>query len=203
MSDNQINADARAGDALDRDERDSVGMDAPGGDGTHGSQETQAVESEMESLRAEVAQLKDQLLRKVAEFENFKRRTRDEKEQLMKYGVEGVILDMLPVIDDFERSLAVGKEHPDFESMYKGVEIIYSKLLRVLENRGLRPIDAAGKPFDVDYHHAILQIPASDVAPGTVLDVAETGYMLYDRVIRHAKVTVSREDEAGNTEARA
>jgi molecular chaperone GrpE len=203
MSDNEINARGRAGDTLDGDENGPVEMDTPGDDGTPGAREQQAVESEMESLRAEAAQLKDQLLRKVAEFENFKRRTREEKDQLMKYGVEGVILDMLPVIDDFERSLAFGKEHPDFESMYKGVEIIYGKLLRVLENRGLRPIDAAGKPFDVDYHHAILQIPTSEVAPGTVLDVAETGYLLYDRVIRHAKVTVSREDETGETDAHA
>ncbi|MBE0645290.1 MAG: nucleotide exchange factor GrpE [Bacteroidetes bacterium] len=160
--------------------------------------DTQA--AELEAARTEIAQLKDQLLRKAAEFENFKRRTREEKDLLMKYGAEGVILDLLPVIDDFERSLSSGKEHPDFEATYKGVEIIYGKLVRILENRGLRPIDAVGKPFDVDYHDALLQIPSAEVEPGTVLDVAEKGYMLYEKVIRHAKVTVSRESDATSME---
>lgn len=159
--------------------------------------------AELEAARNEIAQLRDQLLRRAAEFENFKRRTRDEKDQLMKYGSEGVILSLLTVIDDFERSLASGKEHPDFESIYAGVEIIYGKLLRVLENKGLRPIDAVGKPFDVDFHDALMQIPSADVEPGTVLDVAEKGYMLYEKVIRHAKVTVSREADNQQTEAGA
>jgi molecular chaperone GrpE len=161
------------------------------------------LEMELDAARAENNQLKDQLLRKVAEFENFKRRTRDEKDQLMKYGAEGVIIGLLSVIDDFERSLASGKEHPDFESMYAGVEIIYGKFLRILENRGLRPIDAVGKPFDVDFHDALMQIPSAEVEPGTVLDVAEKGYMLYEKVIRHAKVTVSREPENQNPETGA
>ncbi len=159
--------------------------------------------SELESAHKEIAQLRDQLLRRAAEFENFKRRTRDEKDQLMKYGAEGVILGLLTVIDDFERSLSSGKEHPDFESMYAGVEIIYGKLMRILENKGLRPIDAVGKPFDVDFHDALMQIPSADVEPGTVLDVAEKGYMLYEKVIRHAKVTVSRETDDQQAEAGA
>lgn len=144
-------------------------------------------------LRKENLALREQVLRKVAEFENFKRRTREEKDALLKYGAEGVISDLLPVIDDFERSLSAGKEHPDFESMYSGVEIIYGKLLRVLQNRGLTAIEAVGQPFDIDFHDALLQIPSADVDPGTVIDEAEKGYMLHDKVIRHAKVTVSRE----------
>jgi molecular chaperone GrpE len=150
-------------------------------------------ENELDVLRNEIVMLREQVLRKVAEFENFKRRTRDEKDALLKYGAEGVISDLLPVIDDFERSLSAGKEHPDFESIYSGVEIIYAKLLRVLQNRGLSAIVAVGKPFDTDFHDALLQIPNAKVEPGTVLDEAEKGYMLHDKVIRHAKVTVSRE----------
>lgn len=162
-----------------------------------------AAESGLETARMEAAQLKDQLLRKIAEFENFKRRTREEKDVLMKYGAEGVLLDLLPVLDDFERSLAASREHADFDALSKGVDIIYAKLLRVLENRGLRPIDAAGKRFDVDFHHALMQIPSADVEPGTVLDVAEKGYMLHDKVIRHAKVTVSSDAGTQSTEADA
>lgn len=162
----------------------------------------QAESVELDVLRAEIATLKEQVLRKVAEFENYKRRTRDEKDALLKYGAEGVIADLLPVIDDFERSLTAGRDHHDFESFFSGVEIIYGKLMRALQNRGLSPIEAVGKPFDVDYHDALLQVPSSDVEPGTVLDEAEKGYMLHDKVIRHAKVTVSREaDEATEDDA--
>lgn len=157
----------------------------------------------LETARAEAAQLKDQLLRKIAEFENFKRRTREEKDILMKYGAEGILLDLLPVIDDFERSIAAAKDHSDAEAIAKGVEIIYGKLMRVLENRGLRPMNAAGTPFDVDYHDALLQVPSADAEPGTVLDVVEKGYLLHDKVIRHAKVTVSREADADSTEGDA
>jgi molecular chaperone GrpE len=156
------------------------------------AQTPEAEGTEGDVLRAENAVLREQVLRKVAEFENYKRRTRDEKDALLKYGAEGVISELLPVIDDFERSLAAGREHHDFESFYNGVEIIYGKLLRVLQNRGLAPIEAVGKPFDVDFHDALLQVPSTDVEPGTVLDEAEKGYLLHDKVLRHAKVTVSR-----------
>ena len=154
--------------------------------------------TETEALRVEVAQLKDQLLRKIAEFENFRRRTREEKDALLKFGAEAVILDLLPIIDDFQRSLSYGKEHPDFETFYKGVEIIYGKFIRTLENRGLKPMEVVGNPFDVDFHDALMQVPREDVEPGTVIDEVEKGYLLHDKVIRHAKVTVAREaDEAG------
>ncbi len=143
------------------------------------------------TLKAEIASLRDQLLRRAAEFENFKRRTREEKDMLIKYGTEGLLLNLLPVLDDFERSLDAGKTHPDFPVFYSGIEIIYGKLLRALEQRGLKPMDAKGKPFDVDFHDALLQVPTSETEPGTVLDVAEKGYLLHDKVLRHAKVTVS------------
>ncbi|MCB2205479.1 nucleotide exchange factor GrpE [bacterium] len=156
----------------------------------HDLQQSASVE---DALRTEIQTLKEQVLRKVAEFENYKRRTREEKDALLKYGAEGVIADLLPVIDDFERSLAAGQEHHDFESFFSGVEIIYGKLMRTLQNRGLAPIEAVGQPFDVDFHDALLQVPSADTEPGTVLDEAEKGYMLHDKVIRHAKVTVSRE----------
>ena len=155
--------------------------------------------SETEALRVEVAQLKDQLLRKIAEFENFRRRTREEKETLLKFGAETIILDLLPVIDDFERSLAYGREHPDFDSFYKGIEIIYGKLLRALENRGLEPLEVVGKPFDVEYHDAMMQLPSDKYEPGTVVDEVEKGYKLHDKVIRHAKVTVARDADGGET----
>jgi molecular chaperone GrpE len=147
--------------------------------------------NEVAALQAEITGLRDQLLRRAAEFENFKRRTREEKDILIKYGNEGLLLNLLPVLDDFDRSLDAGKVHSDFESFYQGIQIIHGKLLRALEQRGLTAMDAKGKPFDIDFHDALLQVPTAEAAPGTVLDVAEKGYMLHDKVIRHAKVTVA------------
>ena len=135
--------------------------------------------------------LKEQILRKAAEFENFRRRTRDEQQALVKYGSEGLILELLSVLDDFDRSMKSGKEHPDFDSLYSGTELVRAKLLKVLEARGLRRLAAVGTAFDVDYHDALLQVPTSEVEAGTVLDEVEPGYMLHERVIRHAKVTVA------------
>ncbi len=135
--------------------------------------------------------LKEQLLRRAAEFENYKRRTREEQQALVKYGNEGLVLELLAVLDDFERSMRAGKEHPDFDSFYAGVELVQTKLLKTLEARGLKRMKAAGLPFDVDYHDALLQVPSTEVEPGTILDEIEPGYMLHERVIRHAKVTVA------------
>jgi len=153
--------------------------------------EVEHLDTQASDAQEEIARLKNKLLRSAAEFENFKKRTREEKNALIKYGNEALLLDLLPIIDDFDRSLVAGREHPDFESFYQGIEIMFGKLLRVLEQRGLSLIDAKGKPFDVDFHDALLQVPSTDVDPGTVLDVIEKGYMLHDRVIRHAKVLVA------------
>ncbi len=154
---------------------------------------------ELQQARDQVQQLKDQLLRKAAEFENFRRRTREEQATLLQYAEENLIRALLPLIDDFDRSLKAGKEHPDFESFYTGTEIIRNKLVKTLEQRGLRLIEAIGKHFDVDYHEALIQLP-SDSEPGTVLDVIEPGYTLHDRVIRHAKVAVASEKPAVDSE---
>ena len=149
-----------------------------------------------QSLTQQIEALKDQLLRKAAEFENFRRRTRDEQSMLIKYGNEGLILELLPVLDDFARSLKAGREHPDFEVFFKGTELVRNKLVKVLESRGLKPIESAGKPFDEQLHDALLQIPRGDVPAGTVIDEVETGYLLHERVIRHAKVTVAADPSA-------
>lgn len=150
-----------------------------------------SLELELASAKAEIIALKEQLLRKAAEFENFRRRTEERQNDLIRYGSEKLITELLPVVDDFIRSLKAGQDHNDFEPFYKGVELLYNKLLKLLELRGLKPIKAVGEPFDVDFHDALLQIPKADMTPGTIIDEVETGYMLHDKVIRHAKVTVA------------
>jgi molecular chaperone GrpE len=140
-------------------------------------------------------QLKDQLLRKAAEFENYKRRTDGEYANLVRSANENLLLAMLPIIDDFSRSLKSGKEKRDFEVFYRGIELIHSKLTRALEGEGLRAFESEGKPFDVRFHDALLMIPRPDLPPHTVVEEVERGYMLNDRVLRHAKVIVSTEPE--------
>ena len=156
---------------------------------SHGSARAESASGESD----QIGLLKEQLLRKAAEFENFRRRTREEQSMLVKYGNEGLILELLPALDDLNRSLKSGQEHTDFDAFYKGAELVRNKLVKILEARGLRPIECVGTPFDENLHDALLQVPRADLAPGTVIDEVETGYMLYDRVIRHAKVTVAAE----------
>ncbi len=135
--------------------------------------------------------LREQLLRKAAEFENYKRRSESDFASLIKNANENLILFLLPVLDDFGRSLQSGKDSQNHESFYSGVELIYTKFLKILEKHGAVPFLSVGKPFDVDFHDALLQVPRADMPPHTVVQEIEPGFMLYDKVLRHAKVIVS------------
>ena len=104
-----------------------------------------------------------------------------------------MLLSILPVVDDLERSLKSGKNHTDVEGFSRGIVLIYQKLLKLLESQGVKPFESLGKDFDVAYHDALLQVPRSDIPPHRVIEVVEPGYLLNDRVLRHAKVIVSSE----------
>ncbi len=138
---------------------------------------------------------KDQLLRKAAEFENYKKRTEADYLNLIKNANEGLIASLIPILDDFSRSMKSGREVKEHESFFRGVELIYNKFIKLLESHGLAPFESVGKPFDVEYHDALLQMPRADVPPHTVVEEIERGYRLFDKVIRHAKVIVSAEPE--------
>ncbi len=146
-------------------------------------------------LEKEMDEYKDKWLRKVAEFENYKRRTENDQINLLKYDGQDFIKKLLPAIDDFERSLVHIDNAKDNEAIKSGIKLVYDKLLKVLNEQGVTKIESVGKPFDVHFHEAMLQRPADKVAPHTVLDEVETGYMYKDKVIRHAKVVVS--DDSG------
>jgi molecular chaperone GrpE len=154
-------------------------------------------------LENEAADLKDKLLRKAAEFENYKRRTENDQINLIKYSAESFIIKLLPVVDDFERSIAHMDSATDVESIKKGILLIYDKLIKLLNDQGVKKIEAVGKPFDVEFHEALMQRKADDVEPHTVIDEIEKGYIYKDKVIRHSKVIVSEdfaEDSAHNAE---
>jgi molecular chaperone GrpE len=139
----------------------------------------------------QLEQHKDLLLRKVAEFENYKRRAENEAISIARYGKIDAIQSLLPVVDDFERSLKLSKDTRETEAFARGVELIYQKLMKFLDSQGVKAIESLGKEFDVHYHDALLQVPRNDVPPHMVIEVVEKGYMLDDRVLRHAKVVVS------------
>ncbi len=154
---------------------------------------------QMEELQRQVEQLKDLLLRKAAEFENYKRRVENEGIGLVKFATESLIVDLLPVLDDLERSLKHSRESKEFESFVKGIELIGQKLIKILETRGLKSFETQGKEFDVNVHDALMQMPRSDVPPHTVIEEVDKGYLLNDKVIRHAKVIVSTADQGSES----
>jgi molecular chaperone GrpE len=152
-------------------------------------------EDKITLLETEIAGLKYKLLRKAAEFENYKRRTENDQINLFTYAAESFIQKLLPVVDDFERSLEHINDAQDVEAIKKGVQLIYDKLTKLLDEQGVKKIESVGEPFNVDFHEALLQRPDDSVEPHTVLEEIEKGYFYKDKVIRHAKVIVSEEKE--------
>lgn len=146
----------------------------------------------LDSALDEIAKLKDQLLRTIAEFENYKKRTLKEKAELILNGGEKTITAILPVLDDFERALA-DKHTDDPAAIKEGMDLIFKKFIKTLESLGVKKIETQDQDFDVDYHEAIAMVPGmGDDKKGKVIDCVQTGYMLNDKVIRHAKVAVGQ-----------
>ncbi len=154
--------------------------------------EIEELKSKIKSLENEKEELKDQVMRKTAEMDNMRRRSLKEKNELIDYANQGLLLKLLPLLDDFTKAIESGKSNHDYESVMQGIEMIYQKMQKVFEESGVKQMeDANGKPFDVDYHEAMMLMPSDDVDEGDVIQVIEPGYMFYDKVLRHAKVITS------------
>ncbi len=162
--------------------------------------------SEVEILKEKLAQAeqerdmyKDQFYRKAADYENFRRQKEREISALLKFAEEGIIKKLLPTLDDLERVIKNADKFlaniPDAKIYIDGVKLVQQKLLKTLEERGVTKIESVGRKFDVNYHEALTQQPTSDVEPDTIVEEFEPGYMLHDKVIRHAKVVVAKEIE--------
>lgn len=166
------------------------------------NEELKLAQQKITDLEVQVKHLQDLLLRKAAEFENYKRRTENDQINLLKYAAEPFIKSVLIVYDDLERSLNHINDDNSFESLKKGLELVYEKFTKILESQGVKKIDAKGKQFDVEFHEALMQQPVAGMESNTVLDVVEQGYLYKDKVIRHAKVIVSASlsSEENNTE---
>ncbi|MBM4175982.1 MAG: nucleotide exchange factor GrpE [Ignavibacteria bacterium] len=175
-------ADEQVSDKLNGDEKEAAA-------------EKPSVETEIQRLEAENKELKDKFLRKVAEFENYKRRIENEQINFFKYANENLIKDLLTILDDFERSLNFTNGETNQNNVLEGIKLIRDKFQKILLNYGLRHIEALNKPFDFHLHEALLQVPKEGVPPHTVIEEVEKGYMLKDKVIRHTKVIVSSDEE--------
>jgi molecular chaperone GrpE len=155
-------------------------------------------ESKIAELEGQVKELNDKFLRKAAEFENYKRRTENDQFNLLNYAAESFIVKLLPVVDDFERSMEHIDDIENNNAIKDGIKLVYEKLLKLLNEQGVKKMQTKGEPFNVDYHDALMQRKDDSVPPHTVLEEVESGYLYRDKVIRHAKVIVSEESPGDN-----
>ncbi len=146
---------------------------------------------ELEKALAERDELKDQLLRTAAEFDNFRKRSNNEKKDLVLLANADFVKSLLPVLDDFDRFIQAGKES-DVESLRQGIELIYRNFLKILSDHGLHAMETVGRPFDPEKHDALMQVESKNMESDMVVDEHQKGYEFNDRVIRHAKVIVSK-----------
>ncbi|MBF0564377.1 MAG: nucleotide exchange factor GrpE [Nitrospirae bacterium] len=153
---------------------------------------------ESDRLRQDLAELNDRFLRHIAEFENYKRRVQKEKDELIKYGTESLVTELLPVIDNLESAL---NHACDVKStnLAKGVELTLKELKKILAGRGLQEIESKGKPFDPKYHEAMGEVVRDDLDKRTVVEELRKGYLLKDRLVRASMVMVSKKGENSGT----
>ena len=151
------------------------------------------MQKEIDALKEKNNDLNDKYLRLYSEFDNFRKRTAKERLEMQKTASKDLIVDLLPILDDFERAIQSFEEHHLSEEAKKGIELIYNKLLTTMKQKGLEPMEVIGKEFDTDFHEAITEVPVQDNDQKVkVIDVVQKGYLLGDKVLRYAKVVVGK-----------
>ncbi|SDM87530.1 molecular chaperone GrpE [Paenibacillus sp. yr247] len=147
--------------------------------------------SELETARMQAEENYQRLLRVQADFDNFRRRARAEKEDFAKYASLKLIEQLLPIVDNFDRALSSSKETKDFEALVKGLDMTYRGMDQLLTAEGLKPIESVGQPFNPEFHQAVMQVESEEHEEGIVVEELQKGYILKDKVIRPAMVKVS------------
>ncbi len=150
------------------------------------------LKKEIDKLKTELIEINDKYLRIVAEFTNYKKRSEREFVNLIENANKRLFLELLPIIDDFERSLNSDSKKKGYKSLKEGAELIYQKLVSVLKKQGLEPLDSIDTPFDPEFHEALMQMENKDKDSNIVLEEILKGYRLKDKVIRHSKVIVNK-----------
>jgi molecular chaperone GrpE len=148
------------------------------------------VSSEKPTFEDQIAEAKDKYLRLYADFENFRRRTSKEKIEMIQNASEGLLKELIPIVDDFERANKSFETVTEVEPMKEGIALIFNKFQKTLASKGVKVIESKGKDFDVELHECITQFAAGEENKGKVIDEIEKGYSLNDKVIRYAKVVV-------------
>lgn len=149
--------------------------------------------NEENSLENQLNEQKDKFLRLFAEFDNYKKRVAKERLELFATAGKDIIIEFLPIIDDFERAIKSNENSEDLSAIKEGMQLIYDKMLKSFERKGVKKVFAKGEPFDADKHEAITEIPVADESQkGLVIDEVESGYMLNDKMIRFSKVVVGK-----------
>lgn len=156
--------------------------------------EVEQLKKQLADTQAQLDKEKKEYLFLMADFDNFRKRTLKEKSDLIKNGAEGAMKGLLPIIDDFERSIQAIIESSDADSIKEGVELIYNKFVKYLEQNGVKAISSEkGSDFDTELHDAVTTFPAGDDSmKGKIIDTVQKGYMLHDKVLRHSKVVVGQ-----------
>lgn len=185
-------------EALKNQETEAAGTTEKQQDENQKAEETElspeeALTKELEAAQATIEEQKDKYLRLSAEFDNYRKRTMKEKAELIKNGGEKAISAILPILDDLERALENMQKSDDIKAIHEGIDLIYQKFLKNLNQEGLEKMNPIGEAFDTDYHEAVALVPAPEEGQkGKILDCVQTGYKLNDKVIRHAKVVVAQ-----------
>ena len=146
--------------------------------------------SKEKALQEQIDGLNDKVKRQMAEFDNYRKRTEKEKQQQFSLGERDVIEKLLPVVDNFERAFATVEKDDEEDAFVKGMRMVYKQLTKQLEDLGVKPIEAQGKPFDPEFHNEVMQAESDELASGTVAQELQKGYMFHDMVIRHSMVSV-------------
>lgn len=156
------------------------------------AQQLEAYQQQIEQLTNEVKELKDKYLRTAAEFENYKKRRERELSDIISRANEEFCLELLPIIDDFERSLNSQPKRRSYQALKQGIQFIYQKLMAVLKRQGVEPIAAVGQPFDPQLHSAIMQVEDNTKPSNVVVDEAVKGYRFKDKLLRYSQVVVNK-----------
>lgn len=189
-----MNNDNQKPEALERDEEIldemTVGQDEEVSEDNL-TEETSDLEKELSNLGKKYDELNNNFLRLHAEFDNFRKRTLKEKADLIKSGGERVLIDIITLVDDFERALVILHEAEDKEAMMEGMDLIYSKFINFLAQYGIKEIEAIGQPYDADRFEAVTTIPVTkESEKGLIMDCIQKGYEMNEKIIRFPKVIV-------------
>lgn len=185
-------------EALDKElqelqQDENLNQEAPATDAEEQEEHEETDEEKIARLEAELDKEKKEYVFLLAEFDNFRKRTMREKQDLIKNGAEKAMLELLPVIDDMERALQAIDEGGDIDSLKEGVTLIHNKFMKYLESQQVKPMNSTGEDFDSEVFEAVTMFPAPDESQrGKVIDTVLKGYMINDKVLRHAKVVVGQ-----------